>query len=218
VNSLRLLTYAWPVVCEAAPVVARAVPPRRWSRVVAAVEFAFELHGEQRRKQADVPYVGHLLGAAAIVIDDGGDDDEVIAALLHDAPEDQGGRRVLTEIGRRFGPRVVMIVDACTDTYESPKPPWRARKEAWLARLPTAPEEALRVVHADKLHNARSIVTAMHVAGIASLDAFHGGRDGSLWYYRAVADALATRAPGPLADELLRTVDEMGRLAGQVGS
>jgi (p)ppGpp synthase/HD superfamily hydrolase len=42
-----------------------------------------------------VPYVGHLLGAASIVIDDGGDEDQVIAALLHDAPEDQGGRPVL---------------------------------------------------------------------------------------------------------------------------
>jgi (p)ppGpp synthase/HD superfamily hydrolase len=199
-------------------VVAREVPPRRWSRVVAAIEFAFELHGQQRRKQADVPYVGHLLGAAAIVIDDGGDDDQVIAALLHDAPEDQGGRRVLTEIGRRFGPRVVMIVDACTDTYASPKPPWRARKEAWVARLPTLPDDAVRVVFADKLHNARSVVTALRVSGVESLDAFHGGRAGTLWYYRAVANALATRAPGLLADELLRTVDEMERLAGQVGS
>jgi (p)ppGpp synthase/HD superfamily hydrolase len=183
--------------------------------VVAAVEYAFELHGDQRRKQADVPYVGHLLGAAAIVMDDGGDDDEVIAALLHDAPEDQGGRRVLTEIGRRFGPRVASIVDACTDTYVSPKPPWRDRKEAWLARIPTIPDDAVRVALADKLHNARSVVTALRTSGIESLDAFHGGREGTLWYYRAVAEALATRAPGPLADELLRTVDGMESLASR---
>jgi (p)ppGpp synthase/HD superfamily hydrolase len=206
------------VVCEAALVVAREVPPRCWSRVVAAVEFAFELHGDQRRKQADVPYVGHLLGAASIVIDDGGDDDQVIAALLHDAPEDQGGQRVLTEIGRRFGPRVVMIVDACTDTYVSPKPPWRERKEAWLARVPSMPGDAVRVALADKVHNARSVVAALRASGISSLDAFRGGRDGTLWYYRAVAEALAARAPGPLAGELLRTVDEMERLAGQVAS
>ncbi len=181
--------------------------------MVAAVELAFELHGDQRRKQADVPYVGHLLATAAIVIDDGGDDDQVIAALLHDAPEDQGGRRVLTEIGRRFGPRVAAIVDACTDTFESPKPPWRARKEAWVARIPTMPEDALRVVLADKLHNARSIVATLRTSGIGSLDVFRGGRDGTLWYYRAVADALAARTPGPLAEELRETVGEMERLA-----
>ncbi|MDQ1521018.1 MAG: hypothetical protein QOI55_2091 [Actinomycetota bacterium] len=188
-------------------------PPRRWSRVVVAAEWAFELHGEQRRKQADVPYVGHLLGVASIVIDDGGDDDQVIAGLLHDGPEDQGGRKVLTEISRRFGPLVAAIVDACTDTYETPKPPWRARKEAWLARLASVPEEALRVICADKLHNARAIVSALHSHGVASLDHFNGGREGTLWYYRAAADALAARTPGPLTDELCRAVDAMERAA-----
>jgi (p)ppGpp synthase/HD superfamily hydrolase len=190
-------------------------PPRRSSRVVAAVEFAYELHADQRRKQADVPYTGHLLGVASIVIDGGGDDDQVIAALLHDAPEDQGGRRVLTEIGRRFGPRVVAIVDACTDTYDSPKPPWRPRKEAWLARLASVPDEALLVILADKLHNARAVVLALRTDGVTSLDAFRGGREGTIWYYRAAAEVLASRAPGPLVDELCRTVDEMERLAGR---
>jgi hypothetical protein len=79
--------------------------------------------------------------------------------------------------------------------------------------VPTLPADALRVILADKLHNARSVVLALRVDGIASLDRFHGGRDGTLWYYRAVADALATRAPGPLAEELLRVVTEMERLA-----
>src|SRR5215831_4340739 len=93
-------------------------PAERWTRVVAAVEMAFELHGAQTRKSSGVPYVGHLLGVASLVIDDGGSEDQVIAALLHDGPEDQGGRRTLFEIGRRFGAHVVEIVEACTDTFD----------------------------------------------------------------------------------------------------
>jgi (p)ppGpp synthase/HD superfamily hydrolase len=189
-------------------------PAGRWVRVVAATELAFELHAGQLRKGGErAPYVGHLLGVASIVVDDGGDEDQVVAALLHDAPEDQGGRRTLTEIRRRFGPRVAAIVDACTDTYESPKPPWRERKEAWLARLATVPDEALRVIAADKLHNARATVADLRSNGVAALDVFNGGRDGTLWYYRAVSDRLGERAPGRLADELARTVGEMERLA-----
>jgi (p)ppGpp synthase/HD superfamily hydrolase len=190
----------------------------RWVRVVAATELAFELHAGQRRKGGEqAPYVGHLLGVASIVVDDGGDEDQVVAALLHDAPEDQGGRRTLTEIRRRFGPRVAAIVDACTDTYDSPKPPWRERKEAWLARLATVPDEALRVIAADKLHNARATVADLRSDGVAALDVFTGGRDGTLWYYRAVSDRLRERAPGRLTDELARTVGEMERLAREPG-
>lgn len=184
--------------------------------MIAATELAFRLHEGQVRKETGVPYVSHLLAVAATVLEAGGDEDQVVAALLHDAPEDQGGRRTLTEIRRRFGARVATIVDAGTDTYESPKPPWRPRKEAWLARLDREiPDDALVVIGADKLHNARSIVSALHERGVAALDRFNGGRAGTLWYYRRAADTLASRAPGPLAGELCRTVEEMERVAGR---
>jgi (p)ppGpp synthase/HD superfamily hydrolase len=186
----------------------------RWTRVVAAVELAFALHADQRRKQGGAPYIGHLLAVAAIVTEDGGDEDQIVAALLHDAPEDQGGQRVLTDIRRRFGPRVAGIVDACTDTYENPKPPWRPRKEAWLARLPERPPESWRVALADKLHNVRSVTADVRRYGLAALDVFSGGRDGTVWYYRAAADALAQLEPGPLADELVRAVADLESLAG----
>jgi (p)ppGpp synthase/HD superfamily hydrolase len=190
-------------------------PAERWTRVVAAVEMAFELHGAQTRKGSGVPYVGHLLGVASLVIDDGGDEDQVIAALLHDGPEDQGGRRTLAEIGRRFGPQVVAIVEACTDTFDDPKPPWRPRKEQWLAGLPAGPPDAWRVELADKLHNARAIVSDVRRDGVGALDKFNGGRDGTLWYYRRVAEVLGSLAPGSLASELLRTVEELESLTAQ---
>jgi len=97
--------------------------------------YAINLHSDQVRKGTDVPYVSHLLAVSALVMEDGGDEDEVIAALLHDAPEDQGGRDTLEEIRDLFGEKVAEIVDGCTDTYQNPKPPWRHRKESYIERI-----------------------------------------------------------------------------------
>lgn len=73
------------------------------------------------------------------MLQDGGTEDEAIAALLHGAAEDQGGEPMLDEIEAEFGPDVSEIVIECSDTFEYPKPPWRQRKETYLAHLPEAP-------------------------------------------------------------------------------
>jgi (p)ppGpp synthase/HD superfamily hydrolase len=93
-------------------------------------------------------------------------EDVAIAALLHDAPEDGGGRRVLDRIRKLFGDRVAEIVDACTDTYESPKPPWIERKEAYLARLRRTEDVDILVVKcADCLSNVRATLRDHRLAG-----------------------------------------------------
>jgi (p)ppGpp synthase/HD superfamily hydrolase len=118
-----------------------------------AVVLACRLHATQRKKGTGVPYVAHLLGVTSLVLEDGGDEDHAIAAVLHDAIEDQNLAE--QQIEERFGARVRAIVVGCTDAFEQPKPPWRARKETYLAHLREAPEDVLRVSAADKLHNAR---------------------------------------------------------------
>jgi (p)ppGpp synthase/HD superfamily hydrolase len=177
-------------------------------RLDEAFALAHRLHAGQRRKGTDIPYLGHLMGVAALVIDDGGDEDEAIAALLHDAVEDQGGAPTLALIGERFGPRVAAIVAACSDTDETPKPPWRARKAASLAHLrePDLPDGALRVSLADKLHNARAILSDLR-AGHDVFARFNAPREEQAWYYDALAATFAELAPGPMADELRRVVD-----------
>ncbi len=152
------------------------------ARFEQALQFAATTHRTQLRKGTSIPYVGHLLGVCSLVIEDGGSEDEAIVALLHDAVEDHGGRRMLEDISRRFGDRVATIVDACSDTLESPKPPWQARKEAYLAHLEHQPHAVLRVSLADKLFNARAILCDYLVVGDALWDRFKTGRDGRLWY------------------------------------
>ncbi len=177
-----------------------------------ALDYASELHASQRRKGTTIPYVSHLLGVCALVLEYGGDEDEAIAALLHDAVEDQGGKPVLEEIRRRFGGRVAGIVAECTDTDEVPKPPWRKRKEEYLARLPVVSPEALRVSCADKLHNARSLLADYRRIGERLWERFTASGQETLWYYRSLVGVYRAHGAGPLAEELERVVSELERL------
>jgi GTP pyrophosphokinase len=188
----------------------------------AALAFANRLHAGQTRKQTDIPYISHLIGVAGIVLEYGGSRDQAIAALLHDAIEDQaegypgGAARLRADIRERFGDEVLRIVEGCTDAYTVPKPPWRQRKENYIAHLRET-DDAVRLVScADKLHNARAIVSDLRVLGDALFDRFGGGKAGTLWYYGALAETFLQQGEHRLAAELDRTVRTMRRLAGEV--
>ena len=175
-----------------------------------ALKFASRLHADQPRKGSDAPYISHLLAVAAIALEHGATEKEAVAALLHDAVEDQGGQETLDKIRRRYGKRVASIVAACSDTDELPKPPWRERKEAYVARLRSEPYSVRLVVAADKLHNVRHLLSSYRVHGEDLWSSFKGGRDGTLWYYRAVVDALVAVAE-PGERQLRAIIDEIDR-------
>lgn len=184
-----------------------------------ALVFAARLHRSQRRKgPGGAPYLAHLLSVAATVLEFGGAEEEAIAALLHDAVEDQGGAPTRQLIARMFGERVAAIVDACTDTDVEPKPPWKERKDAFLGTLPGASPSALLVILADKLHNVRSTLRDLKSTGAETWKRFRGGREGTLWYYRSIADAVrpADERTRALAAEFREAVDELERLARQL--
>lgn len=179
-----------------------------------ALKYSARLHQTQKRKGANIPYITHLLAVAAIVGENGGTEDEVIAALLHDAIEDQGGAATREEIRRRFGENVASIVDHVSDTDVMPKPPWRERKEAYVARVRDAPRSARLVSAADKLHNARSILADLRVEGEAAWRRFKVGKKEQLWYYRALVEAFrAAEGTEELVNELDRVVEEMAEAA-----
>jgi (p)ppGpp synthase/HD superfamily hydrolase len=177
-----------------------------------ALLYASRLHHHQTRKGTDTPYITHLLAVAAIVGENGGTENEVVAALLHDSPEDRGGKERLRDIRERFGDRVAEIVDGCTDTYKDPKPEWRPRKEAYVAHVATAPASVRLVSAADKLHNARSILADLRSLGDELWDRFTGGKEGTLWYYRALVEAYAEASANPVVEELDRVVQEIEAL------
>jgi len=174
-----------------------------------ALSYASRIHREQRRKGTTIPYVSHLLAVASLTLQYGGDENQAIAALLHDAAEDQGGKERLDDIRRHFGEAVADMVADCTDSWVEPKPPWRERKEAYIASLFKKPPMSLLVSLADKTHNAASIVADLREHGDALWGRFTGGREGSLWYYRSLANAFAQLMPGALAGEFERQVAAM---------
>jgi len=181
----------------------------------AALQFALAAHKDHLRKSTQIPYVSHLLAVASIVLDYGGDEDEAIAALLHDSVEDRGVDP--GEIQRRFGVKAANIVVACSNSQEKNpdnKADWRARKEAYLEHLKTAPPSVLLVSAADKLHNARSIVKDLLEVGQTVWTRFKGGKVGSLWYYESLVEIFQQRGEHRmLVNELARAVAELQRLA-----
>lgn len=188
-------------------------PTRLTGRFEDALIFASRLHADQSRKRSYVPYISHLLAVTALVLEDGGDEDQAIAALLHDAVEDQGGLATLEEIRKRYGERVASIVDACTDTYTSPKPPWRQRKEDYIAALRMADSAVRRVSLADKVHNARSTLRDLTREGEAVWARFNGGKEGTLWYYHQLIEAFSEFGSTYLLDVLKRTVSDIENLS-----
>ena len=86
-----------------------------------ALALASELHREQIRKDAPIPYISHLMAVAGIVLEANAYhpmdnlEDVAVGALLHDVIEDQGHKIDLDQIKERFGETVQRIVSECSD-------------------------------------------------------------------------------------------------------
>src|SRR4029077_10483379 len=171
-----------------------------------ALTYATRIHGGQLRKKTRIPYIAHILGVAAIAMEYGANETEAIAALLHDAVEDCGGEKRLSDVEHKFGRYVTKIVYVCTDTYETPKPPWLERKKKYIAHLKDSDSSTRLVSASDKLHNTRAILTELRRHGLEVFERFAGKRNGTLWYYRTLVSAF--RAHGDHTD----LIDELDRV------
>jgi (p)ppGpp synthase/HD superfamily hydrolase len=188
-------------------------PPRLGPRLQRAFRYAAEKHAGQTRKQSAVPYLSHLMAVASLVLEAGGDEDMAIAALLHDVVEDCGGMPRLREIRKQFGARVAKVVEGCTDSFGEPKPEWVERKKDYLREVKYADVETRLVSASDKLHNVRTILADYRQHGEAIWQRFNGGREGTLWYYRALSDEYRRRGPNRNTRELEIAVAELERAA-----
>jgi (p)ppGpp synthase/HD superfamily hydrolase len=174
-----------------------------------ALSYAARLHRSQTRKVSGIPYIAHLMSVSALVLEYGGDEDQAIGGLLHDAIEDQGGPVIEAEINARYGARVARIVRDCSDSDGLNKAEWQVRKNAYVAGIALKSDDAALVTACDKLHNATSILDDLRSIGPAVFERFTADRTGTLWYYRALSDALSARLPGPLSNRLAATVTQI---------
>lgn len=175
-------------------------------KFVDALGYACRMHAEQTRKATDIPYVAHLLGVSSIAIEYGADLDEAIGALLHDVIEDCGMEHA-EEVRTKFGDKVLEIVTACSDSFETPKPPWSIRKTNYISHLQDVSRSVLLVSCADKLYNARSILKDLRVEGESMFSRFSNKNHWTIvWYYSRLSREFLRLDVGEVALELDRVV------------
>ena len=107
-------------------------------------------------------------------------------------------------------------MDGCTDGLPDAtgkKADWAERKRVYLEHLLQASDDVLLVSGSDKLHNARAIVSDLLKIGPDVFSRFTAGRDGTLWYYRTLAEIFERRG-APMAAMLTAEVVQMELLAG----
>ncbi len=181
-----------------------------------AFDAAASWHAVQKRKGTEIPYISHLLAVSSLVWEDGGDETEAISALLHDAVEDT--EATIADVRDQFGDSVAQIVAHCTDADPvdgSSKAPWFDRKVVHINHLrDVAGSEkgasTMRVVGADKLANARSILADHHAGAPGLWGRFKGGLGGTVWYHQEMTANVELALSGSMvARELRNVVDEM---------
>ena len=191
-------------------------PEKPWllsGRFVDALEAAAVMFAGKDRKGTGVPYITHLLATCAIALQNGADEDQAIAALLHDTIEDITDKVKARATVGLFGPEVLRIVEACSDSDKPVKEPWEERKTRYIERLQREDQAVLLVSASDKLDNARAIVSDLRKHGAKVWDRFHAPRDRQLWYYGELLKIYKARLKGNegLVNELEQAVAEMNR-------
>lgn len=190
-----------------------------------ALALASELHRHQKRKGTPIPYMSHLMAVAGIVLEANAYhemdniEDVAIGALLHDTIEDQGHKIDLDQIREKFGDTVHRIVRECSDAIvteeDEEKPPWEERKKKYLAKISGKSQETLLVSCADKLHNARCIMFDYVRIGDDIWNRFNAGKDGTVWYYKSLAEEFEKAWPeNPLLPDFRALVQRMQLAAG----
>ena len=194
-------------------------------RINHAFAFAAKHHDRQVRRGTRLPYLTHPANVAVILTRYGQDEQTVVSGILHDVVEDcvrDGYTRDTLEqrLGDKFGQDVLDTVLAVTERQvdeEGVELSSEERKDDYLARLAAAPERALWVCAADKIHNGSTILADL----MRTLDPdtvwsrFNAGRTGTVRWYRRVYERLRELGfDTPIMDELRDVAGELERVAG----
>jgi len=119
----------------------------------AALEYARELHRDQRRESDAAPFILHPLEVGALLHNTGHGESVVAAGILHDSVEDTGAEA--GDVAARFGPEVARLVQALTE--DPAIEPYEERKAALRRQVAGAGEEAAAVYAADKVAKVREL-------------------------------------------------------------
>lgn len=186
-------------------------------RIDRAIERATVLHGEQKRKITEAPYIVHPYAVAFLLAHFSDDEDVIIAGLLHDVLEDVPGytyEMLLGEFGERVANIVQEVTEDLTDEEQEDftlrKENWKERKDKYLANLKDDSQEALLIAAADKIHNMRSLISGYQSAGPSVMDSFNANKERFLWFHGEVVKLIRERLPDhPLTAELIKAFEAL---------
>jgi len=189
--------------------------PHKSEYFIKALQWANQKHADHYRKDTYIPYFSHLMSVCALVMENSGTADEITAALLHDVIEDNEDVE-REDVAQEFSDRIADIVVALSDASAKAgqkKPAWRQRKETYLEHLSAcADNSVLLVSNADKLHNARCILSDLKDPKVGQdvWKRFSASKEDVLWYYQSLLDIYRKRSPAPrLVRELEDVVKDM---------
>ena len=161
-------------------------------RIEQALRAATILHKDQVRKgSVPMPYVSHLFAVAMIAADYAKDNEDIIiGALLHDTLEDTD--YTSQELQEDFGGKVREIVESLTEPESTVEKPlsWSKIKAQYAKQLRKAPQEALIIAAADKIHNMRTMIEEYFDSHARFLKEFSGTLEDRLTQYQEISNAL----------------------------
>jgi len=152
-----------------------------------AIIFATTVHGNQKRKGTDIPYILHPLEAGVIAAQIKYNKDIICAAILHDTVED--AHVTYETLEEMFNKRIVELVKAQS---EDKSKPWKERKGHTIEYLASTRDEGIKIVAlADKLSNIRAIYRDFAVIGDELWQRFNV-KDKKLhkWHYEGLVKSL----------------------------
>ncbi len=127
------------------------------SKIISAYKFAEQAHKGQKRSSGQ-DYIIHPLAVAFILLQLGMDTDTICASLLHDVVEDTPA--TLTDLKKRFGQDVAMLVDGVTKLSKIPTVSKAEQQAGNVRKILLAMSQDIRVMIiklADRLHNMRTL-------------------------------------------------------------
>ncbi|WP_310489804.1 bifunctional (p)ppGpp synthetase/guanosine-3',5'-bis(diphosphate) 3'-pyrophosphohydrolase, partial [Chamaesiphon sp. VAR_69_metabat_338] len=122
-----------------------------------AFKFAYELHGDQKRKSGE-PYICHPIAVAGLLRDLGGGAAMIAAGFLHDVVEDTP--ITIEGIESRFGQETAHLVEGVTKLSKFEFSSKKEQQAENFRRMFIAMAQDIRVIVvklADRLHNMRTL-------------------------------------------------------------
>ena len=179
-------------------------------KIQKAINFATEVHKEQKRKGKDIPYIVHPLGVGLILAGTGAGEDVIAAGILHDTIEDSAGKVTKEDIAKEFGDYVATLVNDVTEQDTSL--PWEERKKLALEHIPEMGRDSLLIKSADVLYNMTDLISDLEKEGDSVFERFNAPKEKQFERYTNLIKTLEDAwAENPLLPELKENLEKLLR-------